>query len=220
MASSSLAALVAANLLPLAGVAFWGWQVGDVVMLYWAENLVIGAFNVLRMAMARGEGGSEEVPERYRATTLGELAGRVFIIGFFIVHYGMFCYVHGAFVAHLFPPSGIRASEEPFSVLAAMLQDGVVLAAMGAIVASHALSFLRNYVAGGEFRGAGVDQLMTSPYKRIVFTHVFILAGAFLLLAIGSPLVAMLLFVVLKIEFDAHAHVKERRAAAAPPDEA
>lgn len=208
--AASLAALVAANLLPLAGVAFWGWQVGDVVFLYWAENLVIGAFNVLRMAVAKGEGG-EPVPVRYQSSGLGALGGRVFIIGFFIVHYGFFCYVHGSFLAHLFPPSGVAADDEPLPVLLAMLQDGAALAALAAIVASHGFSFVANYLGKGEYRRAGIDRLMTSPYKRIVFTHVFILAGAFLLLAIGSPVVAMLLFVVLKIGFDAHAHVKAHR---------
>ncbi|MGE0873521.1 MAG: DUF6498-containing protein [Burkholderiales bacterium] len=215
MPASSLAALVAANLLPLAGVAFWGWQVGDVVMLYWAENLVVGAFNVLRMAIAKGEGG-EPVPGRYQSSRLGELGGRVFIIGFFIVHYGMFCYVHGSFLAHLFPPTGIAPDQEPFVVLRAMMRDGYALAALAAIVASHGFSFAANYLGRGEYRGAGIDRLMMSPYKRIVFTHVFILAGAFLLLAIGSPLVAMLLFVALKIGFDARAHVTEHRAPASP----
>ena len=48
-ANSSLWVLVCANLLPVAGVALWGWKIGDVVFLYWAENLVIGVFNFLRM---------------------------------------------------------------------------------------------------------------------------------------------------------------------------
>jgi len=216
--SSSLAVLLAANLLPLAGVAFWGWQVGDVVMLYWAENLVIGAFNVLRMAIAAGESDAEAspLPPRYRNTAKGEVLGRVFIIGFFIVHYGLFCYVHGSFLAHLFPLTGIAADQEPFVVLRAMMADSYTFMALAVIAASHGFSYLFNYLGRGEYRRAGIDGLMIAPYGRIVFTHVFILAGAFLLLAIGSPVVAMLLFVLLKTGFDARAHVKEHRAPAAP----
>jgi len=217
-AGTSLWVLVAANLVPLAGVARWGWQVGDVVMLYWAENLVIGGFNVLRMAIATGEADAEAspLPERYRNTPAGEFLGRLFIIGFFIVHYGLFCYVHGSFLAHLFPPAGIAADQEPFVVLRAMMADGYTLAALAVIAASHGFSFLRNYIGMKEYRSAAIDHLMMSPYKRIVFTHVFILAGAFLLLAIGSPVAAMALFVALKTAFDAFAHLQAHRRLSSP----
>ncbi|MDH3417747.1 MAG: DUF6498-containing protein, partial [Gammaproteobacteria bacterium] len=41
--------LIVANLVPLFGVLFLGWRVFDVIILYWAENVVIGVINVLRM---------------------------------------------------------------------------------------------------------------------------------------------------------------------------
>ncbi|MGI9247995.1 MAG: DUF6498-containing protein, partial [Woeseiaceae bacterium] len=47
-------ALVLANLVPLAGVLLFDWQVFDVLMLYWAENVIIGVINVLRMGVCRG----------------------------------------------------------------------------------------------------------------------------------------------------------------------
>ena len=48
----SAAALVIANLVPLAGVLLWQWSVSSIVILYWFENVVIGVVNVLRMATA------------------------------------------------------------------------------------------------------------------------------------------------------------------------
>lgn len=214
--SSSLLALVAANLVPLAGVAFWNWEVGDVVFLYWTENLVIGAFNVLRMAFATGSEDAAPVPARFRTPAGESLVGRIFFIGFFIVHYGGFCYGHGVFLAHLFPITGVAADPEPVEVLEAMLAHPYTQLAILAIVASHAYSFLRNYIGRREFRRADINALMGSPYKRIVFTHVFILAGGFLLQWLGGPLAAMLLFVGMKTAFDAHAHVKEHARYAAP----
>ena len=38
----SIAVLIAANLLPLAGVLFWDWDVFLVLLLFWCENVVIG----------------------------------------------------------------------------------------------------------------------------------------------------------------------------------
>jgi hypothetical protein len=40
-------ALLAANAIPLFGVVFLGWDAFHIVLLYWAENIVIG-FNALR----------------------------------------------------------------------------------------------------------------------------------------------------------------------------
>src|SRR4051812_39197593 len=41
--------LIAANALPLFGVLFLGWDAFSIVLLYWTENVVIGAINVLKM---------------------------------------------------------------------------------------------------------------------------------------------------------------------------
>jgi hypothetical protein len=48
----SLVALVVANALPLAGVLFLGWTVFPLVLLYWLENVVVGAFNVAKLLLA------------------------------------------------------------------------------------------------------------------------------------------------------------------------
>ena len=44
-----LLALVLANLIPLFGVLYLDWDVGSIVVLYWAENLIIGGYTVLKM---------------------------------------------------------------------------------------------------------------------------------------------------------------------------
>src|SRR4029078_1121143 len=41
--------LIAANALPLFGVLFLGWDTFSIVALYWSENVIIGAINVLKM---------------------------------------------------------------------------------------------------------------------------------------------------------------------------
>ncbi len=75
-------ALLLANLLPLIGVLWFDWDVGSIVVLYWAENLIVGAYTVLRML-----------------TTGGVHA--LFQIAFFCLHYGGFCAIHGLFVLKL-----------------------------------------------------------------------------------------------------------------------
>lgn len=45
--------LIFSNLIPLYGVFFQNWDAFWIVLLYWTENLIIGFFNVLRMAFVR-----------------------------------------------------------------------------------------------------------------------------------------------------------------------
>ena len=81
--------LLAANLVPLAGVLFFGWSVFATLLLFWVENVIVGAFNVLRMLVAQPQIGAM-------------WAAKLFMIPFFTFHYGMFVTVHGIFVLTLF----------------------------------------------------------------------------------------------------------------------
>ena len=48
----SLIVLIAANLVPIYGVVFLGWEVFPLLLLFWLENLIIGMYNVLKMMLA------------------------------------------------------------------------------------------------------------------------------------------------------------------------
>jgi hypothetical protein len=209
-------ALVAANLVPLGGVAFLGWRIADVVFLYWVENLVIGWMNVLRIATAQPE---KLVRPRVAGTGLRpwELGvAKAFLAGFFIVHYGGFCAAHGAVLADFFPARDASGQDLPAEVrVADLLADPWLLAAIAALFASHLVSYLRNYLYRGEYRRVNVALLMMRPYGRIFVTHLFIFAGALALEGLESPLAAMVAFVAIKTAIDFHMHRRERMLLAA-----
>jgi hypothetical protein len=96
-----------------------------------------------------------------------------------------------------------------------MLFDPHALVAIIAIVVSHAYSYFHNYIGRGEYLHADFGELMTRPYKRIGVTHIFIIVGGFALTAIDSPVLALAVFVALKIWFDASAHRRERSSLSA-----
>lgn len=210
--------LVAANLLLLAGVLYWDWSVAQVVLLYWVENLVIGAIHVLRILVASPEGwGSASSPVQ---STGGErMAAKSALAGFFAVHYGAFCAAHGMILATLFPvraPSG--AEQEIWQLLGGMLRDPATLAAIAALAASHGYSFTRNYLGREEYRRVDIGAMMLRPYGRIVVVHLFIIAGGLLLQGYRAPVAAVLLFILLKIGIDCAMHRRERALLSAPGD--
>ena len=194
-------ALVAANLLPLAGVLFWGWDVFPLLALFWMENVVIGALNVLRMLCA----------DPADAALWG---GKLFMVPFFSFHYGIFAAVHGAFVFSMFGKKYDMDGIWPLEPVMSAAQDYGLWLPLAVLLASHLFSFFWNYLYRGEFRRARLAELMVKPYGRVIVLHVTVLIGGFAAMALGSPLWALLLLIALKIGLDLKAHLKEHSLAA------
>jgi Family of unknown function (DUF6498) len=188
--------LVAANLVPLVSVVAFHWTVFSVLLMYWCENVVVGALNVLRMAAADPQDPAANV-------------GKLFLIPFFIFHYGMFTLVHGIFVLTLFGPGG-GTSLNPERLVAAVGQAGIWYGVL-AMALSHGFSFLHNYLWGGEYRRVSLQQVMFQPYSRVMVLHFTILFGGLGAKALGAPIGALVILVAAKTLLDLRAHLAERR---------
>lgn len=192
--------LVAANLVPLAGVLFWGWDAFALIALFWMENVVVGVFFVARMLCA-----DPRDPALW--------AAKLFMVPFFGFHYGMFTAIHGVFVFDML--GGKRYDVQGLWVLepaARAAADYGLWLPVAVLVASHFFSFAWNYLVRGEFRRAKMSELMTKPYVRVVVLHVAIILGGIGAMALGSPLWALLVLLAMKIGLDLKAHVKEHSA--------
>ena len=205
-----MSSLLLANLLPLAGVYLWGWNLTDLLLLYWLENAVIGLYTVLAMLSARPAGQSWWIG----------LAGKLFIVPFFVVHYGMFWLGHGIFLVAFFGrDAASSAGSLPSTLLSPLtyvsLQADLFTWPLALMLVSHGVSFVTNFLAAGEFRAVSAPQLMMRPYGRVIVLHVTIVLGGFLALALGPSLGVLLLFVLLKIVVDVAAHLREVRKVAA-----
>lgn len=207
---ASLAILVLVNLIPLAGVLFFNWDVLGLLVLYWSENLVLGFYTLLKMLVKSPLGG------------LG--------MGlFFTIHYGGFCAGHGMFI--LVMAGGIDVDPVPgdpwplFLVFVQMLVNVVRevltiappewLYAFAALVVSHGISFILNFLLAAERDELELKQLMAAPYGRIVVLHIAIIAGGMAVMALGQPLPMLVILVLLKIGMDVTLHLREHRKLAA-----
>lgn len=193
----SAIALLVANVVPLLGVVFLGWQVLPIMLLFWLENLIIGAYTMARILMAPGG--------------LPNLA----LCIFFGAHYGMFAFGHGLFIMVLFGGRKTLSAAGPLQlpelVGEALFRHGLAVGAL-ALAVSHGISFFRNYVATRAYAVAEPRQLMMAPYKRVFVLHIVIIASGMLVQALGAPAAALALLVVLKTAIDLAAHVAEHRA--------
>ena len=234
----AVASLVLANLVPLIGVLWLGWSVWTILIVYWLENGVVGAFNVLKIARAAGPEPTrpDSVVVDGRKVILPAqpvAAGRSAIIGFFIVHYGMFWLVHGIFVLTLplfagihqdgsgefvglvlgpfLVVGGVAGAVEPLSPVGPapdLLQLVVVLVFLAI---SHGISYKANFIGRGEYLRVSPSQQAMAPYGRLLVLHITIIFGGIAIAFTGASIAAVVVLVLLKIALDLGFHLAEHR---------
>ena len=189
----SIIFLVAANFVPVAGVLLFDWNVTDLMVLFWAENVVIGVYALLKMA----------VISRWGVVVMGPL---------FLGHYGAFMAIHFMAVYYLFVRGITDVSPESATALAGLFLP--LWPALLALFVSHGVSFFYNFLGRREYVDRTMRQQTAEPYQRMALLHVTLIFGAIPVQVMGQPLLALLVLVALKIVMDLRAHLKERVTAA------
>ena len=192
--SPSSLALLGANLIPLFGVLLGGWNIFEVMILFWAESAVVGFYNLLKMWVI----GRWSV---------------LFIGPFFVGHFGGFMAVHLLFIYGFFN-QGVASDADisSFQVLTDLIQ---LAPALVAFFVSHGISYYANFLGRKEYLGKEIRGQMGDPYKRIVIMHLTIIFGGFLVMVFDSGLPALLLLILLKLGADLRAHIAEHTISSA-----
>ena len=192
--------LILSNLVPLAGILFWGWDTFVLLCLYCLETAVIGFWTIMRVATMFRDPGS---------AAGRSIAGTLALAGFFTVHAGLFMSVHMLFIYALFagPWMGRIHDARDFIRLIVIGKDLwipliALFAGQGAIFINDAVN--RFVFAKVPLTNADTGEIMGEFYKRIVIMHVAIMGGAFIAQAIGTaaPLIVLVLLkIVIEIRF-------------------
>ncbi|MEE4661707.1 MAG: DUF6498-containing protein [Halieaceae bacterium] len=202
----SLLLLVVFNLFPAVGVIVFGWDVGSLMVLYWSENLIIGAYTVVKMLIVSPLGG-------------------VFAAAFFLLHFGGFCSMHGLFIGTLVLdlPAALPGSDSwPIIFIFLQLLYEVVIQilsvapdewmfAFAALCVSHGVSTVQYFILGDEKSRVDLGQLMRAPYSRVMVLHVSIIMGGFAALALEQSMPMLLFLIVLKTAVDIVLHTREHK---------
>lgn len=205
--------LILANMIPLAGVMFFGWSCFEVVFLYWLENIVIGLVNVLKFISF---GALTSIKKSRAAPWYLPFVGAIIMCipaAFFAFHYGFFCYGHGVFVFSLLGGGPFRdTGSSSFGLIDDVWQalKGGLWFGLIALALSHGISFVYNFLFRQEYLKVDPGTLMGAPYGRIVILHVALIFGAFAIAGLGSPVFLVVFLVLLKIGLDLALHLQER----------
>ena len=161
-------------------------------MVYWLELVIIGLFNILKMAFA---------------AQLGELGkSRSYQGIFFIAHYATFVVLYGTLLRLWVAGPDTRLSGGP-TVLLALLIFGV----------SHGISFKLNYIDRKESSRITSLLQMAEPYKRVIPVQFALVAGAFLVREASESAFSLALLALVKLAVDLATHIYLHRAPAGHP---
>jgi Family of unknown function (DUF6498) len=210
--------LLFTNLLPLVGVICWRWDAFLLLMLYWMETAIIGFWTIVRIGVSP-PGAMGPLYVNGKPTS-----SRAALVGFFIVHSGMFMGVHFVFLWSLFSGEWGDKVHGPESFVDQVVLQTGLWAPLAAFFISRGLIFVFHDLKPDLLQNleralfGRVVQPRTAPppsdpgqvlfgfYGRIVMMQVAIIFGAFLSEAFGS-IVPFVLLIVIKTGVDLSMHV-------------
>lgn len=140
------------NALTLVGVLVFGWPPGNIFLLFWLENLVLGVCTLIKVVTAQAP-STQPLLLNGRPT---KGSPGLFAV-FFLFHYGLFCTVHLVFTVIV----AIKIGVEPTFLL---LGFPLIL-----IVLRYGVETVTTWFGRGQLRHTTAPgQAMMQPYPRII----------------------------------------------------
>jgi hypothetical protein len=225
-----LIALVVANAVPIVGVLWLDWDALVVVVVYWAESLIVAFYSILKCILA---------PAR-RVKMIKKLmgvpvflwffgwftSGHVLAIFFFFVIFPQeFLHLpsrtdavpEGDFLKVSWPgPLGLfELGVDVVRILYYILPRAIILP-LCCLMASHGISFVVDYLVKGARHSAKFPQVLVEPFSRVVVLHIAIMIGGFLSLILWPHVTILVCLVIFKCWMDAVLHLRRCRKQQTP----
>jgi hypothetical protein len=175
-------------------IAWWmGWNAGDLVWSLWLSSLVVGYFTIVWMIgqpaleIARISWKDRGVVSKLSPRALmwfwvALLAGALFLLAFFTIHFGMFHYIHSQFLISFFPVDAAGAAgHSPSAGMSTYIEIARrYWPALPSAFLAHRAAFrkplsLDGPPSMGSLAGANkFGNVMTEPYRNVIRMHVLI----------------------------------------------
>jgi len=196
---------IAANLLPIAGVWFWGWNAVEVFTVYAMETLIVGIITVFQMGVVTVLARPRDT--WYNKGSSTQKSGFFFIF-FFIMHYGIFAAVQSSIFAesaNIIPPG--KGSLHFFFHWYSYINGDIALM-LGAFVISYIAQQVIPFLSSGAYKTTPLMVIMFMPYGRIIIQQFTVIIGS-MFLAFGWGKGFILVFAVAKLLFDLYVNMNK-----------
>jgi hypothetical protein len=184
--------LLTVNLFSLGYAINQNFTLGDLALVYVVQSIIIGIFQALKMLSATNI-IAKGLKMNGRAVT-NPYKARYSIVGFFILHYGIFHSVYLVFA----------------SSMASSINSGNLLLLSSMFFLNHLYSFV-NYYSKEKEKLQNIGAMMFSPYPRIIPMHIIIIFGSFIPGSKGSLIVFVLLKTIVDVLMHGSEHYKKSK---------
>lgn len=191
---------IATNLVPLAGVFWFGWSASTLLLVFWGETLLVGTANVIRIGVHRRltrlsghwrpqlEGPPKREP-RQDTTFLAEYAAVLYV----------FTPAHGFFllIFLIILDRNWGSGPSPWEIDAATFWKGIL-----ALAGITLLELLYDLVSLGQQPFSWLKSRVQATLGRVLILHLAVLFGAFLMMRFETPMTFLGILVGLKALMD------------------
>lgn len=190
--------IIAANLLPVAGVWLWNLSPIEVFMVYALETVIVGLFTLLKMGIASAV---RKTDTWYNGASRTKQSGLFFML-FFVAHYGMFVAIQtGLFIQVSGIGKSLNRGFFDFFLHWPQYIGKDAYNLLGGFIISYGFSMYWNYIRTREYRTTPLMLLMFQPYGRIFIQQVTVILGS-IFLSFGAGRIFILIFAIIKIFFE------------------
>lgn len=189
--------LIAANMVPVFGVWFLGWDAVEAFIVYALETMIVGILTVGKLLVATFARGGDEWPAN---GTITRQSGFVFVF-FFIFHFGLFALVQTTIFSQTagITPPGSHTLHFFLKWYTYINEDIAYM--LAAFVISYLVKSFIPYLLNNEYKTTSFMMIMFQPYGRIFIQQFTVILGS-MFLTLGAGKIFILVFSVIKIAFE------------------
>lgn len=189
--------LIVANLVPVYGVWFEGWNAKEVFMVYCMETVIVGILTLMKMGVVTAFKKWDWWENNGSRTKVHGL----FHMLFFLVHYGFFV----AIQIFIFSKTVIFDSSKDFGLFNFLFGiplhfDKSSWIMLSGFAVGYSYKNVTEFILTGDFKTASLTAIMFEPYIRIFIQQFTVIVGSFILLFNASN-IFILFFALVKIFF-------------------
>lgn len=188
--------LIVANLLPVYGVWFLNWNAWEVFAVYTLETIIVGVINIFKMGIV----AAVKKKDVWENNGIKTMVSGLFFILFFILHYGLFCFVQMSLFFGFSPMRGEHVDVWQFLTHINQYLSSDAWLMLSVFIAGYGFKTISEFIISGRYQVAPLMVVMFEPYGRIFIQQLTVIIGAFFLL-FGAAKIFVLIFTGVKIYF-------------------
>ena len=190
--------LIAANLIPLWGVWFMGWDAKMMFVVYCLESVIVGLYNLLQMWLVTLV-KKKDVCKKNGTSNM--LSGYFFML-FFLFHYGVFIFVQLKIFLSVLSLKGLTDNVFMFLFHLPLYLPNYALWVLLYFTVTYGLVILKDFVYTGVYKTIEMSTLFFAPYGRIFVQQFVVIIGSFVLMFNKEGKIFILVFIICKIFFE------------------